>query len=168
MPPLRALAVMSIVALTACPSEGPDADVATDYVAAMQPVVAANQALGDRFVDLTLAVNGGGLAGDALATRFDGEVLPASRALVDQAMSVRVATPELAASHMELVSAWTRRANAFTDLSRAWHAKDTAGVEAARGAIVQATEAEARSFAALNASLAPAGAALRAYPSSTP
>lgn len=168
MPPLRVLAALPLLGLAACDAERPSAAAATAYVSAMQPVVSANAALGDQFVDLTAAIQANQLDTSALATRFDAEILPGSRAVVDSAMAVPLGAPEVTAAHMDLVGAWTRRANAFHDLSRAWHNQDLGGFDAARGDILSATEAEGRAFAAINAGLAPSGAKLSPYPTMKP
>lgn len=167
MPPLHALtAIGALLTLGACGPNGHET-AARNYISAMAPVVAANASLGDHMVDLALPINAGRLDADGAAARLDAEVLPASRAVVSEALLVTVADPDLSAAHRGLVSAWSRRADAYSDLSRAWHSHDLAGYDAARAQIVTSTKDEAQSVAAINGVLTGVGLRLAPYPTMT-
>lgn len=133
------------------------------YVAAMTPVVQANADLSRRYLALTERLRKHTADSEAIATALDAELLPAARQITAAARQVAPAE-EYLSLHLHAVDAWTRRAEAYSDLSRAWHTDSVSLFDAAMRANLKAHEDEEQYFSELNALLATHGLRLDPLP----
>lgn len=143
-----------LLGLLAC---GPSAGQleAQRYVTDIEPSIARNAALARGHLELAQKVRGGALDAEGLATKLEQGVLPEARAVVASARALHPSEPALMAAHQQLVDAWTLRVDAVSDLTRAWHAGDLAGLDAAMEADKKASDAELAGLLAINAALSP-------------
>lgn len=160
MPPLRPTGLL--LALVACgPSAGQVA--ATRYLAEVEPAVQRNAALERGHVELAQRLRKGALDAEGLAGELEKTVLPGAREIVATARAIHPEDPALTAAHQQLVDAWTARADAVADISRAWHASDLAALDAAMAADKKASDAELAGFMAINQALSQYGLKLDPY-----
>ena len=151
-----------LLALVAC---GPNAGKveAQRYVTEIGPTVDRNAALARGHLELAAELRKGALDADGLATKLEQGVLPEAREVVAGARALHPTEPALMAAHQQLVDAWTMRVDAVSDLTRAWHAGDLAGLDAAMATEQKASDAELAGLLAINAALSPYQLALDPY-----
>lgn len=150
MPPRRALTLA--LGLVAC---GPPAGqvAAQRYVAEVGPTLQRNAALARGHAERAQRLRKGALDAEGVARELDEQVIPEARAIVTAGRAIHPDQPALRAAHDQLVEAWSARADAAADLSRAWHASDLPGLDAALKADTSASDAELAGFMAINAQL---------------
>ncbi|MSQ04193.1 MAG: hypothetical protein EXR71_20275 [Myxococcales bacterium] len=163
---MRALSTIAILIL-ACTGGG-DPDPVAAYVIALEPAMADNAALAQRFLTEASRIKKVETDGAQLAEVIAKELAPKADELARAAAAVSPMDPRLTDPHAVLVKAWADRAWAYGAMRDAWAAGDLIGWDAAVKKNTQSKLDEERYFGDLNALLAPEGLVLRQYPPPAP
>jgi hypothetical protein len=134
------------------------------YMVEMRPLFTQNRALGEQLLQVASKVKKNEAEPATVAETVSGAVLKAAGEMATKAEAVHPADPQLAAAHTELVKAWKHRAEAYSTVSTAFAAKDTAGFDKAVAAVGAASDEEALAAEHLEKVLEPSGVAVDIYP----
>ncbi len=154
----------SILLLALACARDPLAEAGQSYVSEMQPLFAQNRALGEQFLQVASKVKKNEADATAVAGVVSDSAAGEAAAMATGAAQVHPVEAELAGAHGELVAAWKHRADAYTAVSTAWKAKDTAAFDKAVADAGKASDEEAAAADHLERLLEPAGVNVDVYP----
>ncbi|MCB9671726.1 MAG: hypothetical protein H6734_19765 [Alphaproteobacteria bacterium] len=154
---------LPLALLLGCPASDPERNEAARYITEVQPLMLENRLLAERRLQLAAEIYNGRMEGDALVKRWDEEVVPLSRHLHMQAELVEApdAWKEL---HTTLVTTWTDRSRAYTDMGEALALSDKKRWEDARALHGSVLKREEQWFDSVRNRLAPYELELQQYP----
>lgn len=141
--------------LLAC--SDPAEEGAKAYVDEMKPIMVEHHGLSTAQLETARQVMAGELGAHEVRARYEASFTPTSGALRDLTKSVEVpAEPvDLAETHQVLVDAWTKRAEAYLAIQKAYSADDLEAFDAAQRQNLETKVLEDQYFQQVNTILAP-------------
>ena len=160
------VAVMSflplIVHLAACQLD-PAGSAASAYVDELEPLLHENSLLAESVLFQAAGIYNESIRSEEVATAWTTKIVPLSEHLAHQASFVEP-SGNWAASHAELVSIWSERAQAYRTISEGLRAADVEQWNQGSALAEQARTRETDWFAGLNVKLNALGMQIDAYP----
>ena len=141
----------------------PAADPARNEAADVQPLMLENRHLSERRLALAAAIYNDEIDGDTLARRWADEIVPLSRHLHVQASLVE-APADWQELHSTLVTTWTDRSAAYTEMGEALALADRERWEKARAIHGSVLKREEQWFDSVRGRLAQYPLELEQYP----
>ena len=130
----------------------------------MKPLFEENRALGEQFLQLASKVKKNEVDPAAVAAAVSDAAVVKAADMARRAAGVHPTDSQIAGAHGELVMAWKHRAEAYTAVSTAWKANDTAAFDKAVLDAGKASDEEASAAEHLSDVLVPLGVPVDLYP----
>ncbi len=163
-PPMwRTLTLLTATSLVVGCGPDPEHQKTVDYLTALHPVLQENSLLAERVLVQAAHVYNKDADADAIADAWATEVLPLAQQIPVLAEEVHP-PPHLTVDHQNLVSIWTKRAEAYREVVEGLGTADRARFQAASNSTAAITLSEDQWVRGFNAKIEPLRLYVDLYP----